>query len=128
MKGSNLTWDAATLNAYLSDPQKNVPGNKMPFPGLKTENERSAVIAYLAAGASPAAARRSARRAAQPRQQRPPAAPADQPTTSYIPGLRYTLRTGIADGRMVFIGVGGTIDGQSIPCCRRPKGRACRSP
>ena len=47
MKGSNLTWDVATLDAYLSDPQKSVPGNKMPFPGLKTENERNAVIAYL---------------------------------------------------------------------------------
>ena len=33
MKGSNLTWDVATLDAYLSDPQKSVPGNKMPFPG-----------------------------------------------------------------------------------------------
>ncbi|MFZ1003049.1 MAG: c-type cytochrome, partial [Pseudolabrys sp.] len=40
MKGSSLTWDVATLDAYLSDPQRLVPGNKMPFPGLKTENER----------------------------------------------------------------------------------------
>jgi succinate dehydrogenase cytochrome b556 subunit len=36
MKASNLTWDAATLDAYLTDPQKVIPGNKMPFPGLKT--------------------------------------------------------------------------------------------
>src|SRR6185437_1991299 len=27
MKASNLTWDAATLDAYLTDPQKVVPGN-----------------------------------------------------------------------------------------------------
>ena len=47
MKASNLTWDAATLDAYLADPQKVVPGNKMPFPGLKTERERSAIIALL---------------------------------------------------------------------------------
>ena len=48
MKASNLVWDAATLDAYLTDPQKVVPGNKMPFPGLKTERERSAVVALLA--------------------------------------------------------------------------------
>ena len=53
MKGSNLTWDVGTLDAYLSDPQKLVPGNKMPFPGLKTENERNAVIAFLASTSTP---------------------------------------------------------------------------
>jgi nitrite reductase (NO-forming) len=126
MKGSNLTWDVATLNTYLSDPQKSVPGNKMPFPGLKTENERNAVIAYLAAGASPATAAPAAARAPAPAAataQQTPAAPADQPATSYIPGLRYTLRTGIAEGRMVFIGVGGTIDGQVNPVLSAAEGQ-----
>ena len=126
MKGSNLTWDVATLDSYLSDPQKSVPGNKMPFPGLKTENERKTVIAYLAAGPSPAVA---APATAQPPQvaQRAPSAPAaaptDQPATSYIPGLRYTLRTGIAEGRMVFIGVGGTIDGRVNPVLSAAEGQ-----
>ncbi len=126
MKGSNLTWDVATLNTYLSDPQKLVPGNKMPFPGLKTENERNAVIAYLAAGASPAAAAPAAARAPAPAAataQQAPAAPTDQAGTSYIPGLRYTLRTGIAEGRMVFIGVGGTIDGQVNPVLSAAEGQ-----
>ncbi len=122
MKGSNLTWDVATLDSYLSDPQKSVPGNKMPFPGLKTENERKAVIAYLATGPSPAVA---APAAAQPPQvaRRATTAPADQAGTSYIPGLRYTLRTGIAEGRMVFIGVGGTIDGQVNPVLSAAEGQ-----
>jgi nitrite reductase (NO-forming) len=132
MKGSNLTWDIATLDTYLSDPQKLVPGNKMPFPGLKTENERQAVLAYLAAGSSPAAAPQTAQRApaAAPSPQaakRAPAAPAataaDQPATTYIPGLRYTLRTGIAEGRMVFIGVGGAIDGQVNPVLSAAEGQ-----
>ena len=132
MKGSNLTWDIATLDTYLSDPQKLVPGNKMPFPGLKTENERKAVLAYLAAGSSPAAAPQTAQRApaAAPSPQaakRAPAAPAataaDQPATTYIPGLRYTLRTGIAEGRMVFIGVGGAIDGQVNPVLSAAEGQ-----
>jgi nitrite reductase (NO-forming) len=132
MKGSNLTWDVATLNTYLSDPQKLVPGNKMPFPGLKTENERKAVIAYLAAGPSPAAAQQTAQhapavapspQAAQRAPSAPAATPPDQPATSYIPGLRYTLRTGIAEGRMVFIGVGGTIDGQVNPVLSAAEGQ-----
>ena len=37
MKQANIVWDAKSLDAYLTDPQKVVPGNKMPFPGLKTE-------------------------------------------------------------------------------------------
>jgi len=48
MKGSGLTWDEATLDAYLTDPKAKVPGNKMIFPGLKDETERKDVIAYLA--------------------------------------------------------------------------------
>jgi nitrite reductase (NO-forming) len=127
MKGSNLTWDVATLNTYLSDPQKSVPGNKMPFPGLKTENERSAVIAFLAAGSSPAAAAPAVAQApvAAPRVGAvgPAAAPGTSPASSYVPGLRYTLRTGIAEGRMVFIGVGGTIDGQVNPVLSAAEGQ-----
>lgn len=50
-----------------------------------------------------------------------PAAPAATAATSPDPGvsyhapLTYTLITGIAGGRMVYIGVGGTIDGQVNP-------------
>jgi cytochrome c2 len=32
MKQANIIWDVKTLEAYLADPQKVVPGNKMPFP------------------------------------------------------------------------------------------------
>jgi len=125
MKGSNLTWDVATLDTYLADPQKTVPGNKMPFPGLKTENERSALIAYLAAGSLPVAAApaSAAPQAAQRAPPAPAAAATNQPTSSYVPGLRYTLRTGIAEGRMVFIGVGGTIDGQVNPVLSAAEGQ-----
>src|SRR5262249_19553159 len=103
LRASGLSWDVATLDQYLLDPQKVVPGNKMPFPGLKTENERRDVIAYLAAGAIAAPAATS------------PSAPAQRASVSYIPDVRYTLRSGIAEGRMVFIGVGGGIDGPVNP-------------
>ena len=100
----------------------------MPFPGLKTENERKTVIAYLAAGPLLAAAPlpQAAQRApaSAPLPQRPPAVtPTDQAGANYIPGLRYTLRTGIAEGRMVFIGVGGAIDGQVNPVLSAAEGQ-----
>jgi nitrite reductase (NO-forming) len=139
MKSSGLTWDVATLDRYLTDPQKVVPGNKMPFPGLKTEAERSAVIAYLvktsggasgAAAASPAAAAKQAQAPASASAPAKTPAPQHQATAApaasmgaYVPGIRYTLRSGIADGRMVFIGVGGTIDGQVNPLLSAAEGQ-----
>jgi len=66
MKGANITWDAATLDRYLSDPAKVVPGNKMPFPGLKTDHDRADVIAYMAAGGTvPQAAAKPSQQTAQ---------------------------------------------------------------
>jgi cytochrome c len=47
MHNANLTWDEATLDKYLADPKGFVPGNKMLFPGLKNEQDRQDVIAYL---------------------------------------------------------------------------------
>jgi nitrite reductase (NO-forming) len=124
MKGSNLTWDVATLDAYLSDPQKLVPGNKMPFPGLKTENERNAVIAFLTSTSvpGPATPAPAATNTPTPAAAMPPAS-ANQSASSYVPGLRYTLRTGIAEGRMVFIGVGGAIDGRVNPVLSAAEGQ-----
>ena len=48
MKNSGITWDDAAFHEYITDPKKKVPGNKMLFPGVKDETERSDLIAYLA--------------------------------------------------------------------------------
>src|SRR3954451_20736488 len=48
MKAYTVTWDAPTLDHYLIDPRQTVPGTKMIFPGVKSETERSNIIAYLA--------------------------------------------------------------------------------
>ncbi len=40
-------WDAATIDAYLADPKGFVAKNKMAFAGLKKDDERANVIAYL---------------------------------------------------------------------------------
>ena len=139
MKQASIIWDAKMLDAYLTDPQKVVPGNKMPFPGLKTDTDRADVIALFtasAAGSQPAAGAPSGT---------PPTATAQQtsPTTNhaqqaasnqtsqttpgaavaYIPDANYTLRSGIADGRMVYIGVGGSIDGKANPVLTAAEGQ-----
>jgi cytochrome c len=48
LKASGLTWDEKNLDLYLTDPQKAVPGNVMPFAGLTDPKLRAALIAYLA--------------------------------------------------------------------------------
>lgn len=40
-------WDYEHLNAFLSGPQKYLPGTKMTFVGLKKPEDRIAIIAYL---------------------------------------------------------------------------------
>lgn len=48
MKNSGITWDETSLDEYITDPKKKVPGNKMVFPGVKDELQRGDLIAYLA--------------------------------------------------------------------------------
>src|SRR5262249_35162901 len=40
-----------------------------------------------------------------------------------MPDVKYTLRSGIAEGQMVFIGVGGAIDGQVNPVLTAAQGQ-----
>jgi cytochrome c len=47
MKKFDNTWDAQTLDTYLTDPRATVPNTKMIFPGIKDEKERQDIIAYL---------------------------------------------------------------------------------
>ena len=134
MKQADIVWDAKSLDAYLSDPQKVVPGNKMPFPGLKTDNDRADVIAFFAAAGTQAAAAAAAPSAAPS----PPPAVASQPSpgaapatpqgpsnadAGYLLDAKYTLRSGIAEGRMVYIGVGGAIDGKVNPVLTAAEGQ-----
>jgi cytochrome c2 len=45
MKNANRTRDEATLDAYLADPRKDIPGGKMIFAGLPDADARQNVIA-----------------------------------------------------------------------------------
>jgi cytochrome c len=47
MRGSGITWDAESLDRYIANPQKVVPGNRMPFAGLEDPGQRAAIVQYL---------------------------------------------------------------------------------
>jgi cytochrome c len=43
-----LVWTEAEMDKYLADPRAYMPGNKMAFVGLKDDQDRKDIIAYLA--------------------------------------------------------------------------------
>ena len=47
LKESGIVWDEETLDAYLEDPRGYIPGNIMAFPGVRQEQQRADLIAYL---------------------------------------------------------------------------------
>ena len=47
MKESGIVWSEETLDVYLTKPKDMVPGTRMAFPGLKDEQDRADIIAYL---------------------------------------------------------------------------------
>ncbi len=51
LKRSGIVWSAQTLDTYLADPQKAVPGNRMPYSGMPNAQDRADLIAYLQAKA-----------------------------------------------------------------------------
>jgi cytochrome c2 len=44
-----LVWDDETLGQYIENPKELVPGTKMAFTGIKSEDERRALIEYITA-------------------------------------------------------------------------------
>jgi cytochrome c len=47
MKKVDKTWDDQTLDTYLANPRALAPGTKMIFVGLKSDEDRQNVIAFL---------------------------------------------------------------------------------
>ena len=47
LKKSGITWTPQALDTFIADPQKEVPGNRMPFAGMPDAGDRADLIAYL---------------------------------------------------------------------------------
>ena len=54
MKASGVTWDAAQIDTWITNPKAMVAGTKMSFVGLKDPKDRTDLIAYLKTEVSPA--------------------------------------------------------------------------
>lgn len=52
MKESGIVWDDETLSAYIENPRKYMPGNRMSYVGLRKPEDREAVLAYIKAETS----------------------------------------------------------------------------
>ncbi|MGZ5100467.1 MAG: c-type cytochrome [Usitatibacter sp.] len=58
MKRSKIVWSETTLDRFLANPLKAVPGTSMGYAGVSDARERANLVAYLTkAGASPECAK-----------------------------------------------------------------------
>jgi cytochrome c len=46
-KNSGITWGEAVFKEYITNPRTKIPGTKMVFAGISSENERNNLWAYL---------------------------------------------------------------------------------
>jgi len=56
LKSSGIIWDDRALDGWLTDPQRMVPDNDMPFEGIKDTRVRADLLAFLKEAAKPGAA------------------------------------------------------------------------
>jgi cytochrome c len=47
LKNSGIVWDAAKIDAWITNPRKVVPDTKMAFLGISKDDMRANIIAYL---------------------------------------------------------------------------------
>jgi len=55
LKSSGIIWDDRSLDGWLTDPQRMVPDNDMPFEGIKDARARADLLAFLKEATKPGA-------------------------------------------------------------------------
>ena len=60
LKSSDIVWNDRTLDDWIADPQHLIPGNQMTFPGIKNEQQRADLLAFLKGATQPGRAPRAA--------------------------------------------------------------------
>lgn len=53
LKASGIIWDDRSLDAWLTDPQRMVPDNSMPFNGIKDSHARADLLAFVKEATKP---------------------------------------------------------------------------
>jgi cytochrome c len=81
LKRSGIVWNERTLDAWLANPEKSVPGNYMLFRGISDERTRADLAAFL----------RTAGEGGEPRAPRSPASPdlKQAPPAALVTALRH---------------------------------------
>jgi cytochrome c len=60
LKSSGIIWDDRALDGWLTDPERMVPDNDMPFEGIKDGRVRTDLLAFLKEATKPGAPRQTA--------------------------------------------------------------------
>jgi cytochrome c len=60
LKTSGIIWDDRALDGWLTDPQRMVPDNEMPFEGIKDARVRADLLAFLKEATKPGAQQQTA--------------------------------------------------------------------
>jgi len=47
MRRSGIEWTPQSLDAYIADPQKAIPANRMPYAGMQDARDRADLIEYM---------------------------------------------------------------------------------
>jgi cytochrome c2 len=47
LKRSGIVWSERELDAYIADPQKKIPANRMPYSGMSNARDRADLLAYI---------------------------------------------------------------------------------
>lgn len=55
LKSTGIIWDDRSLDGWLTDPDRMVPDNEMPFNGIKSASDRADLIAFLKEATKPGA-------------------------------------------------------------------------
>ena len=56
LKSSGIIWDDGALDGWLTDPDRMVPDNEMPFDGIKNAGERADLLVFLKQATKPGVA------------------------------------------------------------------------
>ena len=57
LKSSGIIWDDRSLDGWLTDPDRMVPDNEMPFNGIENAGDRADLLAFLKQATKPGAAK-----------------------------------------------------------------------